>query len=147
MFIIYSANFAGSSLITAMSHIMDTPHISAPLRKVENLHILLWLIKDTCWALVWRPGGMLMILPTVGVAFYLMARSRHDRTELYHNIAVCMWILANSSWMTGEFYNYDLRPLAVGFFSIGLLVLLVYYIFLSRRGTAVKKPEQAAIDN
>jgi hypothetical protein len=97
------------------------------LRRIENLHILLWLMKDACWAVVWKPGGIIMIAPTVGVAFYLLYRSRASRTELYHNIAVCMWILANSTWMIGEFMDKDLRGVAVVLFSIGLLTLAVYY--------------------
>lgn len=102
-------------------------------RWIENLHILLWLIKDTCWALVWKPGAMLMILPTISVAFYLLYHSKHSKTELFHTAAVCMWIIANSIWMTGEFINHDLRMIAVVFFSIGLALLLIYYAVYFRR--------------
>lgn len=97
------------------------------LRRIENLHIFLWLIKDTCWAMVWKPGGIIMIVPTVSVAFYLLYHSRNSRTELFHNVAVCMWILANSTWMIGEFMNKDLRAAAVGLFAIGLFTLVIYY--------------------
>ncbi len=98
-------------------------------RWIENIHILLWLIKDTCWALFWRPGGIIMIIPTVGVAIYLLYRSRHNRIDFFHNASVCMWICANATWMIGEFINRDYRPVAVVFFSIGLVILLVYYAF------------------
>lgn len=110
-------------------HTMSTtkPGKMHALRRIENLHILLWLMKDTCWAMVWKPGGIIMIAPTVGVAFYLLYRSRESRSELYHNIAVCMWILANSTWMIGEFIDKDLRSFAAVLFSIGLLTLAVYY--------------------
>lgn len=101
----------------------------AKYRWIENGHILLWLVKDTCWAMEFKPGGIIMIFPTVGVAFYLLWRSRNSRPDLYHNIAVCSWILANSTWMLGEFYKKELRPIAVGIFLIGLTVLLIYYIF------------------
>jgi hypothetical protein len=97
-------------------------------RWLENLHILFWLVKDTCWALVWRPLGVIMIVPTVSVALYLFFRSRKNRSEMYHNAAVCMWIIANSTWMVGEFYNRDLRMIAVGFFATGLALLTVYYM-------------------
>jgi len=103
------------------------------LRKIENLHIVLWLIKDTCWALVWRPGGLFMIFPTVSVALYLTWKSRGNRSELFHNMAVCMWILANSVWMTGEFLNREFRGIAVGFFSTGLLLLAFYYLAYYRK--------------
>lgn len=105
---------------------------SAP-RWIENLHILLWLFKDMCWAVVWRPGGIAMIVPTVSVAIYLLIKSRGRRTEVYHNAAVVMWISANSTWMIGEFFNKDLRPTAVVLFGIGICILLFYYIFYFRK--------------
>jgi len=101
---------------------------AATYRWLENGHILLWLIKDTCWVTVWRPGGMFMILPTLSMAVYLTWRSRRIRAELFHNIAVCLWIAANSVWMTGEFFEWELRPVAVVLFAVGLATGLVYYI-------------------
>ena len=98
------------------------------IRKTENLHIILWLIKDTCWVLVWRPLGVLMVIPTISVAVYLLYQSRHSRSETYHNIAVCAWIAANSTWMCGEFFNYELRPIAAFFFISGLVTLAWYYL-------------------
>lgn len=96
---------------------------------IDNIHILFWLIKDTCWALLWRPLGMMMIVPTMGVAVYIMWRYRQYRSDLFHNIAICLWIAANSLWMTGEFFQLELRPVAVGIFAVGLALLAVYYIF------------------
>jgi len=104
-------------------------------RMLENGHILLWLIKDTCWALEFRAGGITMIVPTLGMAFYLLWRSRGSMTELFHNIAVCIWILANSIWMIGEFFERETRPYAVVLFLIGLAVLAVYYLFFFRPQT------------
>lgn len=91
------------------------------IRKFENLHILLWILKDVCWVLDFKIVGMAMIIPTLGLAIYLTIRLRRSRTELLHGSAVCVWICANSIWMTGEFFFDDtLRPVAVGFFVIGL---------------------------
>ncbi len=98
-------------------------------RWIENGHIFLWLIKDTCWAMEWRIGGLVMIAPTLSVAIYLLWRSAKSRAELFHNAAVCLWITANSVWMTGEFFKKELRPIAVVIFLIGLALLLVYYLF------------------
>ena len=103
--------------------------VSKSYRWVENGHILLWLIKDTCWAMVWRPGGIFMILPTLGVAFFILWKSRRIRAELYHNMAVCLWIMANSVWMIGEFYAKETRPYTVGLFITGLTLLIVYYVY------------------
>jgi hypothetical protein len=108
-----------------------TIKVSANYRWIENGHIFLWLIKDTCWALVWKPGGIFMIFPTLSVAFYILWKSRHIRAELFHNMAVCLWIMANSVWMVTEFLGVDkdYKKYAVFIFLIGLAVLLVYYTF------------------
>jgi hypothetical protein len=106
----------------------NTASKKTDLRWSENLHILLWLIKDVCWAMAWPLGGMLMVVPTVSVAAYILYNSRGYRPDFYHNIAVCMWISANSIWMTGEFFNKEYRPIAVSFFAVGIAILIYYYI-------------------
>lgn len=98
------------------------------IRKFENMHIALWLVKDTCWVLTFRAMGMFMVLPTVGLAILITWRMRHLKAELFHNLAVCCWILANSIWMTGEFFYEDTtRPYAIVFFITGLLFIAYYY--------------------
>jgi hypothetical protein len=110
-------------------------------RWIDNLHILFWLIKDMSWAMLLRPLGVCMIVPTLGVAIYILWHSRRLRAEVYHNAAVCIWISANSLWMIGEFYNIELRPYAVILFIIGLSVLAVYYIFFFRKDRKKYKEE------
>lgn len=111
------------------------------LRKQENFHILLWLVKDLCWVTVSRMAGMIMIVPTLLLALYITWKNRNDRAELMHNIAICLWICANSTWMIGEFYFDDTtRPLAIVFFSGGLLSMLYYYaIELLNKQSAIRK--------
>ena len=101
----------------------------ARIRVTENAHILLWLIKDTCWVLDQRLLGVCMIVPTILVAVYLTARTRTIREEFIHNLAVVFWLCANSVWMIGEFYYDDhTRPFALVFFALGLLTLTVHYV-------------------
>ena len=98
------------------------------IRKYENFHILLWLIKDLCWVSLSRTLGMIMILPTISLAIYITYKNRSDQAELAHNLAVCFWITANSVWMVGEFYYADsTRNFAVIFFLLGLLMMARYY--------------------
>lgn len=98
------------------------------IRKYENLHIVLWLFKDICWVNNWHWGGMAMIIPTFLVALHITWLSRSIRSELYHNVAVTMWIMANGVWMGGEFYCDDCtRPYAIVFFVIGITVIGYYY--------------------
>ena len=99
------------------------------IRQYENLHIAFWLIKDSCWVTSFTTLGMLMIIPTLYVAIDIAYRSRKNTADLFHNIAVCLWISANATWMTGEFFFKDtLRPYATVFFALGLIVVAVYYI-------------------
>lgn len=97
-------------------------------RKIENLHILLWLLKDICWVADLKWLGTFMIFPTISVAIWLTWKMRKSHSELMHNLAVIAWILANSTWMIGEFFFDDgTRPLALAFFGLGLVLLFVFY--------------------
>ncbi len=97
-------------------------------RKIENLHILLWLLKDICWVADLKWMGTFMILPTISVAIWLTWKMRKSYSELMHNLAVIAWILANSVWMIGEFFFDDgTRPIALIFFGLGLVLLFVFY--------------------
>ncbi len=116
-------------------------------RRLENLHILFWLIKDMCWVMVWRPLGLAMILPTLVIAIIITIRTRRYMSEFCHNLAVVFWIAANSYWMISEFFVFDSDPL--GFydysfkdltfvpFCLGILVLAFYYIWWKPRNKAV----------
>lgn len=98
------------------------------LRRIENLHILFWLIKDLCWISDLKIPGLLMILPTAGIALWMTIRFRSKWSEFAHNFAITCWIIANSIWMIGEFYFDDgIRPLARWFFLAGLIMLCFYY--------------------
>jgi len=117
---------------------MTTPMYSVPLahRRLENLHIVFWLMKDISWCLLWRTLGMIMIVPTLGAAIYITWRARHIRADLAHNLAIVFWITANAWWMTAEFYGFDENPLWHGIsgrelalipFVIGAGVLVRHY--------------------
>jgi hypothetical protein len=99
------------------------------IRKKENFHILLWLVKDLSWVTLSKSFGVFMIVPTLLLAIHITYIHRGDREELAHNLAVCFWIAANSVWMIGEFFFEDsLRSYAAAFFVAGLSVMLFYYL-------------------
>ena len=82
-----------------------------------------------------------MILPTISMALYITWLTRKNLSELFHNIAVCCWITANSIWMTGEFFMEDgLRYYAALFFILGLVAVIIYYLFARR--VHLQKPER-----
>lgn len=109
------------------------------IREYENLHIVLWLLKDTCWVMLWRTGGMIMLVPTIAVAFHIAYRTRKDLHNFFHNLAVCFWICANGIWMTGEFFYEDSwRNYALVFFLLGLIAVGFYYlVHFPKRKTAL----------
>ena len=113
---------------------------SIPLRyrRMENMHIIFWLIKDISWCMVWRPLGIIMIFPTLIIAIVIAIRTRQYMSELCHNLAIVVWITANSYWMISEFLHFENKPLfgdytfkhlAIIPFVIGLLFLAFYYIW------------------
>lgn len=120
--------------------------IPAKFRKIENLHILFWLMKDLCWCLLFRPLGIIMIFPTLTVAIWIAWRNRHIVAELTHNVAIALWIVANSMWMIDEFFfNEKIRPYCVIPFSLGILILFYYYFYYSPLQS--KKAKAAAVAN
>jgi hypothetical protein len=111
-------------------------------RKMENLHIVFWLFKDISWCMIWRPLGIAMIFPTLIIAIIIMLRTRQFMSEVCHNIAIVLWISANSYWMISEFLHFDSVPLigditykqlAIIPFSMGIAILGYYYIWWKPR--------------
>ena len=111
---------------------------SIPLkhRRLENLHIVFWLLKDISWCMLWRAFGIFMIVPTLGAAIFITWRARASRTDFAHNLAVVFWITANAWWMITEFFDFDETPLWFGVsgrhwsmipFLLGAFTLLWHY--------------------
>ena len=121
-----------------MSDVQDKKDISSKLplgrgakafhiRHFENLHILLWLMKDTCWLMEWKTLGMAMIVPTIGVAIAITIKTfRSD--EFWINLAICFWITANSYWMCCEFFKHEELKYYAGFpFALGFVCVGWFY--------------------
>lgn len=99
-----------------------------PIKKLENLHIPLWLLKDICWMLEAKWLGMIMIVPTVTVAFVILIKTIKT-TERYINLAICFWIMANAYWMCCEFTGHvDYKNYAIIPFLLGLASSSVFYV-------------------
>jgi len=110
------------------------------VRAYENAHIALWLLKDFCWCRGLHVLGMVMIIPTLSIAVDITWSNRRLENgalnihDLFHNVAVALWICANATWMTGEFFFGDSwRPLALVFFGSGLGLIAWYYLFMFRK--------------
>ncbi len=104
------------------------------IKKYESLHIVFWLIKDSCWMLQLKWLGIIMVIPTVSIAAAIVYFSRKS-ADIYLNLAILCWICANSYWMYVEFFTsgeYKLLasfPFAFGFLFVGIF----YYKILKNR--------------
>ena len=112
--------------------------IPARFRRMENMHIVFWLMKDISWCLIWRWLGIAMIIPTLTVAIVIAWRTRDIKAELAHNLAIVFWITANAYWMISEFFHFDDahvwrnftgKNMALIPFLTGAFFLLYYYLF------------------
>lgn len=117
--------------------------IPARFRRMENMHIVFWLVKDISWCMIWRELGLAMFIPTLTIAIMIAWRTRQFKSELAHNLAITFWICANGYWMISEFFHFDSqvvygeltgKHMALIPFTIGALILLYYY--------AVQRPKE-----
>lgn len=126
--------------------------MSLRFRRLENLHIFFWLVKDISWCMEWRALGMVMIIPTLTAGIIITKHFWHTFSERCHNLAVLLWILANAYWMITEFFGWDellvpyldisYRHFTIIPFSAGILIMLYYYLWWNPRNKSV--PGEAA---
>lgn len=100
------------------------------IRKFENFHILLWLLKDLSWLMGWKILGLFMIAPAISFAGFIAWRSRNSSLLFWPNVAVVFWISANAFWMFTEFFPQfkTLKKYSAVPFSAGLFIILIYTI-------------------
>ncbi len=117
-------------------------NIPIQYRKMENLHIVFWIFKDIGWCMGFAWLGILMIIPTIIISIVIAWRTRNIVSELCHNLAITLWISANSFWMCTEFFGVDEHEIGYGFtlkhvamipFLIGMFILGYYYIWYKPR--------------
>ena len=123
---------------------MSNEVYSIPLRyrRMENQHIIFWLLKDISWCMIWRPLGIAMIFPTLIIAIVIAFRTRQFMSEVCHNLAIVVWITANSFWMISEFLHFDAmtiygdityKHLVLIPFTAGIVILGYYYLWWKPR--------------
>jgi hypothetical protein len=93
---------------------------------LDNLHVALWLLKDLLWSMD-NKLGVILIIPAVVVSIYILVKQFNNRNDIYHNLAICFWILANSTWMTCELYKLNYMNLVYVLFGAGTIVLVYFY--------------------
>ena len=122
--------------------------IPASFRRLENMHVAFWLLKDISWCMIWRELGLAMFIPTLTISIIIAWRTRHIKAELAHNLAITFWICANGYWMISEFFGFDEwvvwkeytgKHMALIPFFTGAAILLYYYAFQRPREIRLHK--------
>ena len=109
------------------------------IRKYENLHIVFWLIKDTCWMMEWRTMGLILIVPTIFISLFISYKTIKE-DEFFINLAITFWIMANSYWMCCEFIGHvELKNYAAIPFTFGFIATAIFY--WKRWKTPIQKQE------
>ncbi|MBL0328928.1 MAG: hypothetical protein IPP64_05790 [Bacteroidetes bacterium] len=95
----------------------------------ENIHIPLWLLKDTCWMMEWRIMGIIMIIPTLTVSLIIAYSAWKEKDdEFWIKTAISFWISANSYWMVCEFVKHEeLKYFAAIPFIAGMICVSYFY--------------------
>jgi hypothetical protein len=110
--------------------------IPSKFRRMENMHIIFWLLKDVSWCMGFRILGVVMVIPTLAISIWILLKNKQYVSEICHNLAIVFWISANSFWMTSEFFSFDETPILFGLsgkhcamipFILGMLCLVYYY--------------------
>jgi len=97
------------------------------IKKYESLHIVFWLIKDSCWMLELKWLGIIMVIPTLIIAAIIVYITLKT-TDVFLNLAILFWICANSFWMYIEFFTTGERKLWASIpFSLGFIFVAIYY--------------------
>ncbi len=130
-----------------MSNSQTNYTIPIGYRKMENSHIVFWIFKDISWCMgtefaFFKYLGVIMIVPTLIISIIIMLRTKNIVSEFCHNLAITVWIMANSFWMISEFFNVDdkivtgnitFKHLALIPFCVGVLSLAYYYLWYKPR--------------
>lgn len=97
------------------------------IKSYESMHIVFWLIKDSCWMLQLKWLGILMVIPTLSIALRIVYITRKT-VDVHLNLAIFFWICANSFWMYVEFFTTgELKSWASIPFGFGFIFVGIYY--------------------
>lgn len=70
-----------------------------------------------------------MIVPTLYLAVLISIKTRKDLSDLLPNIAIALWISANSIWMCDEFFELGIKEICYIPFIMGLIIIGYWLIF------------------
>ena len=98
----------------------------------------MWLLKDICWMMHYKTVGLIIFIPTIILALFLCMIT-FKTSHFLPNIAVSCWIGANGTWMLGEFFVFDYKPLSLLLFMSGTLTIAAYFLIKQKTGTSEER--------
>lgn len=84
----------------------------------ENVHILLWLGKDTAWNWDWKVMWIIFVIPTVLIGVDFIHKSLFTQRLLIDHAHYCaqfIWVMSNLVWAYGELFLPEVRDGAISF--------------------------------
>jgi len=116
------------------------PSINQKITFLESLHFPFWIIKDASWFAAihfilykeyLQSVSIIFAIPTIAITIYLIY-SAPNKLKRLENVLLSLWLIANTSWMLTELYELQLIWLSVTSFSLGLLLMIPFLLFLKR---------------
>lgn len=87
----------------------------------ENVHILLWLGKDTAWNWDWKVMWVCFTIPTVLIGIDFIHKSLFTRRLMIDHAHYCaqfLWVFSNLIWAYGELFLPEVRDGAIDFWTV-----------------------------
>lgn len=81
----------------------------------------------------YRTSGMIVAVPTLGMAAYITLITFKTKNLFLPNLAVLCWICANITWMVAEFYNQNFTHISLSLFVSGIIVIAYYFARVYKR--------------
>lgn len=104
-------------------------------RVVENVPLILSLLRDSSWCYAWVWVGTIAVVPIITYQVYTIWKFRKDVHASAQAVVSGFLLSANAIWMFGDFFfgQDHFRSVARWIFTIGLIIGAAYMIFIVRR--------------
>lgn len=112
---------------------------------LESMHFPFWIVKDASWFAAiqfvsykehFQYISLTFAIPTIAITCYLIYWAPNALKRL-ENVLLGLWLIANTSWMLTELFEFPLVWLSMTSFGLGFL-LMIPFLSLLRRNTLRK---------
>jgi hypothetical protein len=90
-------------------------------KQYENVHVLLWLGKDTAWNWEWKLMWLIFSVPTVLIGLDFLHKSLFTKRLMIDHAHYCaqfLWVFSNLVWAYGELFLPESRDEAIDFWTV-----------------------------